>query len=227
MNGASEKTADQNFSKDSSATGTRRYRNQTGEERRQDRRSRLVQAGIDMFAERGYHATSIDGLCGAAGVSTRNFYEEFRNKEALIIAIYEDVNARAFAAVGEAVAQHRDSPLHERVRAPLEAYLTTTTENPRAAQVIYLETASVSPVMEQRRRATVEAFGALILAEGRRAAEAGMIPDRDLTLTSIALVGAIRELAINTAMRDDLELGSVIDEATALIISALESSPRT
>ena len=39
-----------------------------------------------------------------AGVSTRNFYEHFASREELLIALHDDLNARALEAVARAVA---------------------------------------------------------------------------------------------------------------------------
>ena len=83
----------------------RRYAEKTATERRADRRTRLLEAALDAFGNGGYRAASIEQLCAAAGISTRNFYEEFANREELLIALHDDLNARALTAVVEALAE--------------------------------------------------------------------------------------------------------------------------
>src|ERR687883_529359 len=85
-------------------TAGRRYASKTVDERRGERRARLLQAGLELFGAHGYRGTTIEALCAAAGVSTRNFYEEFGSREALVIALHDDVNSRALSAVVEALA---------------------------------------------------------------------------------------------------------------------------
>lgn len=199
----------------------RRYRNQTHEERRHERREKLLRAGIEMFATKGYHVATIDLLCTAAGVSTRNFYEEFGSKESLLLDIYDATNQRALTAAVDALGDHRDSLLEVRVRRALEAYLDAILQDPRMAQVVYIETASVSPIMEEHRRQVLEAFQALIVAEGERAATEGVIAGRDLTLTAVAVAGAIRELAIYATTTEGVTISAAVDEAVALIMSAV------
>lgn len=212
-----EKTSDQILS-------PRLYRNQAPEERRRQRRARLVDAAVDMFARRGYHATSVDALCAAAGVSTRNFYEEFANKEAVMIDLYETLNQRALQAATQALKIHQDSPLRERIAAGLSGYLGTVTADSRWARVVLIESMTVSAAVEARRRATLEAFQALVTWEGQRLADDGAIPARDLTMVAVGAVGAVRELAIHAVTHDDVDHDALVVEATNLILGGLAPS---
>ena len=53
-----------------------------------------------------------------AGISTRNFYEEFANRETLLIALHDELNAKALAAVVERDRRARPRPTSRAVRAP-------------------------------------------------------------------------------------------------------------
>lgn len=48
-----------------------------------DVRSRLLRAGTDLIRGRGYVATSVSDICGAAGVSKGAFFHHFESKEDL------------------------------------------------------------------------------------------------------------------------------------------------
>ena len=58
----------------------------------------LVQNGRDVFVQRGYHATRVDDLAAAAGVSHGVFYRYFENKNELAIVL----TVQAMRAVGDA-----------------------------------------------------------------------------------------------------------------------------
>ena len=47
----------------------------------------LVENGRDVFVQRGYHATRVDDLAAAAGVSHGVFYRYFENKNELAIVL--------------------------------------------------------------------------------------------------------------------------------------------
>ncbi len=200
----------------------RRYAEKTATERRADRRSRLLAAGLDAFGTRGYRSVSIEQLCAAAGISTRNFYEEFPNREALLIALHDDLNARALTAVGEALAGADPDDLELRARLGVEAYFRVMTEDRRWARIALVESVGVSPDAEAARRAAIDRFAQLIRFETTRLAAAGVIGERDYALTSVALVGAINGLINTWTAGDDWQdrFDDVVAEAARMIVAA-------
>jgi AcrR family transcriptional regulator len=51
--------------------------------------SALLDAALDLFAERGYGATSIPDICSRAGLTKGAFYSNFANKDALFLALLD------------------------------------------------------------------------------------------------------------------------------------------
>src|ERR687894_2439675 len=100
------------------ATG-RRYAGQAADERRAERRRRLLDAAVELFGTRGYGATTIEALYTEAKLAPRHFYEQFSGREQLLRAAYDETIAAVVDAVGEA---RRSAPtdVEARVRAILE-----------------------------------------------------------------------------------------------------------
>lgn len=65
-----------------------------GHVRKAQRRERLLTTATVLFTTRGYVGTSIERICATAHVSIRAFYQEFEGREALLIALHNEV-ARA------------------------------------------------------------------------------------------------------------------------------------
>src|SRR5882724_6870718 len=68
-----------------------------------DRRGEILDAAQACFARSGFHQTSMQEICGEAGMSPGNLYRYFRSKEEIIAGIAERDRADAaqqFAAVG-------------------------------------------------------------------------------------------------------------------------------
>lgn len=64
-------------------------------------RTRLLDAAIDVVRAKGLHATSVDDLCAAAGVTKGAFFHHFESKDALAVAAAEhwsEVTGAMFAA---------------------------------------------------------------------------------------------------------------------------------
>jgi len=170
----------------------RRYGGRSTEQRRAERRERLLAAALEEFGTAGYAATTVERLCSRAGVSTRSFYEEFPGREAVLLAVHEQITVGALDAVTTAVAN--DAPVGERIDRAVRAYLSAVSADPRRARVAHVEVVGVSRAVEEQRRAWRRRFVELIVAEAARAADRGEIPHRDVHLGAVALIGAVNEL---------------------------------
>ena len=69
-----------------------------------ERRRQLLDVACVEFADRGFHATAMDDLALAAGVTKPVFYQHFLSKRALFIAVLEDVGGRLLEVLTEATA---------------------------------------------------------------------------------------------------------------------------
>lgn len=174
------------------ADGGRVYGGRSEAERRADRRARLTSSGLALFGTEGYATTTIERICGHAGVATRSFYEEFSGREELLAAVYAEVLAGSRRAVLTAVAGPAD--LAGRIRAGVAAYVLHLTEDPRRAQVAHREVRRVGLLENQRQAAIVE-FAALI------ASEAHLRPPGDDEyqgrVLALALAGAASEVLVD------------------------------
>ena len=61
------------------------------------KRHDIIQAAERLFYNNGFHATTTDGICRAAGVSTRTLYRHFPSRELLTEAVMEARQQRFFA----------------------------------------------------------------------------------------------------------------------------------
>ncbi|HCU48729.1 MAG TPA: TetR/AcrR family transcriptional regulator, partial [Micromonosporaceae bacterium] len=163
----------------------RSYGGQTVEQRRAQRRERLIASALDLFGTEGYQAVSIEKLCAAAGVSTRNFYQEFTGREELLTAVHGLITAEAVGAVGTVLSEMEDEPLAKRIGAAVTEYIRVTAEDPRRAKVAYVEVVGVSHAVEEHRLAWRETWSQLMEAEAQRAMARGEASDRDFHLSTV------------------------------------------
>ena len=89
------------------------------------RRKQLLDVSLEVFAERGFHPTSMNDLAEAAGVTKPVLYQHFGSKRALYQELLDDVAATLETRIHEATAT--TSP-RSQVEAGFRAYFTFVAE---------------------------------------------------------------------------------------------------
>jgi AcrR family transcriptional regulator len=56
-----------------------------------EKRERLKEAGLALFGEKGYEGTSIDEIAGRAKLAVGGFYQHFRSKRQLLLALMDEL----------------------------------------------------------------------------------------------------------------------------------------
>jgi TetR/AcrR family transcriptional regulator, cholesterol catabolism regulator len=118
------------------------------------RKDELTRAAARLFAERGYHGTSMDALAQELGVQKGSLYSLTGSKQQLL---YDTMRkgADAFHAALDAVPE--DVPAAERVRLALRGHLRVVAEQIDVATVFtrewrYLEGGQREEILGERRR---------------------------------------------------------------------------
>jgi AcrR family transcriptional regulator len=199
-------------------TPARRYRGLSADERRSERRARLLEAAADLFGADGYAATSIERLCARAGVTTRHFYEEFRSREDVLSALCEEMDRVTFSAVQSAVERAPDDA-EARTRAVVTTFITQMLADPRRARIVLVESpARVSTGANWWR--THGRYAEFIRSQFELLAGKGLLPGRDFTLASTALVGAMNELLLaHCTGYSSASIGELIDELVHIFLA--------
>jgi AcrR family transcriptional regulator len=167
----------------------RRYGGKTTEERRAERRERLLDAGLELFGSVGYAATTIEMLCAATRLNPRYFYEEFGTREALLVAVYDRHVEAVLGAVLGALAAAPAEP-RARMEAGLTAFVAAVLADERAARINYFEIVGVSPELEAHRRDVLRGYAELIADEIAHLPPDRRPPGDDRRLTAVAFVSA-------------------------------------
>jgi AcrR family transcriptional regulator len=118
------------------------------------RRTELTRAAARLFAEKGYHGTSIGDLAQAMGVQKGSLYAHIDSKEDLLWEVAREGAERFHAALD---VLDEDAPALERIRAALRAHLRVVAEQVDTATVFvrewrYLDGARREQFVEERRR---------------------------------------------------------------------------
>ncbi|GAB3574846.1 TetR/AcrR family transcriptional regulator [Amycolatopsis endophytica] len=156
-------------------------------DRRAARRAQLLDAGLDLLGTTGSAAVTVRAVCRHAKLTERYFYENFADREELVVAVYEQVATQAHQALVDAVPDTGRDPA-QRAEAAVSAFVELILDDPRKGRVLLLAPVT-EPALSARGVALLPAFAGLVREQ---------LPERmdalEKQLTAIGLVGALTHL---------------------------------
>jgi AcrR family transcriptional regulator len=194
------------------------YGGVSADQRVEQRRERLLAAGLQEFGTRGVQQTGVKDICRRAGLTDRYFYESFADSTALFVAVFDQATVRLFDVVVDAIAFAPKS-VRTQARAVIAAYVWALAEDPRLARVVFVEAPSAGPNVEQHMRVTLRKFARLVETTARPYFPA-RLSDRELRFGAVALVGAVERVMIEWQDGElGLSINQIIDYLTEMLIS--------
>ncbi len=180
-------------------------------------RDRLLQAAMDVFAERGYHGTTVDDIVAASESSKGAFYHYFPSKQGIFLKLLDQLVEMVEAGVEHAI--DREEGALAKVEAALRVVLEVAAARRDLARILLIEAAALGPEFEQSRLGIHRRFAALIQRRLDRAVADGAIPPQDTQAAAMAWIGAINEVVTQELARG----GSLIERLPALRMLLLRS----
>src|SRR5246500_956216 len=167
----------------------RDYNGKTAAERIPQRRERLIDAGVELFGERGYAATSIRAVLQQSGLRDRYFGESFADLDSLLAAVYSRLIDEEISGCAAAIDQTNGGS--EGARAMIDTITRSYEKNHLKARIKSREVLSGGPVAREQRRAGLRRLAQLV---------ADLLPPStavnrsDVLLLGLGIVAAADEL---------------------------------
>lgn len=154
-----------------------------------ERRTRILDAAQAVFAQRGYHGSSLDDIAKASGTSKALIYEHFESKKALhetLIEQHATVLAERFRANAATGATGE-----ERLRSGVDAFFGWVEERHEAWRALFRDAADpeLAPVIDRLQAQATRAIVALVPAGGPG------VEERTIEMYAQLVSGACQALA--------------------------------
>lgn len=177
---------------------SRPYAGKSRATREAARRERLIGAAIAVFGTTGFRDATVGGVCQAAGLNKRYFYESFATLEDLLCAVYEVVVADLRSAV---LARGGDDPITV-IHGFIDGFLRWVEENPVRSRVHLFEVLGVSDRVDELYRGHARSVGDELFDR-----LAATVPGLETTsgqrrFIGDALVGAGIQIAVDWVLSD-------------------------
>nr|WP_302104710.1 TetR/AcrR family transcriptional regulator [Polycladomyces sp. WAk] len=185
----------------------------------QHARDKILFAALQLFTSKGFQETSILEVVETARVSKTTFYNFFRNKEELLVRLFEQLAEEILDEVKRAVREEKQATY--KGFAGIRRYLQLCTERDSVARLLLITAAGVSGEVEAVRRKAHARFARLIQ---RTALEVmpEKVSEAEIEVVSKAMVGAVNEVVIQRVADGSEEMD--IDHLARLLNRIVVSS---
>ena len=208
----------------STQTSQRLYAGMTATQRRAERRSRLLEAAIDVLASEGWKGATVTAICERAGLIPRYFYESFRDREALLIAVFDAIVDEVTQEISERGTD--DGSVAELIRATIDAWLAVASRDPRKGRVAFVEALGSEALMDRRLDAT-RAYADLLL-ERSMGVQRSRRSRAALQCASLVTAGGLIETMIEWIRGNvDLSADEIAEYYSRLCTAAFRAAARS
>ena len=187
---------------------------------------RILEAALEVIAEKGPHETTIDEIAQRAGVAKGTVYLYFKNKDSLLASLMQ-VGLDAFdSAVRRRVAGHSD-PI-EQLKALIEEHVTQLHNHLKFGNIIWSQTSHTLPLeLKEVFRECAKAYVDLLSTILERGRECGSMQVLDARMTARAIIGSMNQAVFdftNPGCNTGTDCRTVIDAITFFIFNGVIKS---
>lgn len=190
------------------------------ERKKQRTRELIASTALDLFAERGYHATTVADIAAAAEVSERTVFTYFHTKEEILFSDHADLQRRLTEALAE---RPPEQPALDALRAFVVDNLSLIDEPSRVRWEIVRRDEHLLSHQRARQAELGDVIAAAVAQDLGEGAD-----DFRLQLVTAAVIAAVTAVyehrygaSSRTASR--AQALAVIDEAIAFLRGGLEA----
>ncbi|GAB4013089.1 TetR/AcrR family transcriptional regulator [Nocardioides ultimimeridianus] len=167
------------------------YRGVSAQDRAAERRARLMDATLEVWADPS-RRTTMTAVCAEAGLTERYFYESFGGLDEALRAVLEAVAVEIEQTTTSAADAAGDDPA-ARTQAMVEAFVDYLAADPRKGRVAIVEAGSM-PELRQRRTELLRHFAHRTAEEARAWLQLPEDSAAEDELAGLLFIGGMAEL---------------------------------
>ncbi len=174
--------------------------------RTKTRKQELIEAGIQLFAEQGYHRTTVSDIVQRADVAQGTFYHHFESKKAFFLSLIQeffelieealvaaDLNTREAQTVADIAYQ-----IHDVIARILRVYK----QNATLARIFLREAVGLDPDFADAWETFTQHLAVVAELALADAIERGLLPEQNSQVISYCIVGMVERVAYHWLSQD-------------------------
>ena len=194
----------------------------TPEPSRADKHELILEAAIRVFAEKGFHAARISDVANEAGVADGTIYLYFKNKDDLLLCIFEEKMDLLLAGLRQALVGVTESL--EQVRTFAHYHFRQVQEHRELAEVLQIELRLSNKFLKEYRPQKLWEYLSIFAEIVRVGQERGVVrSDIDPFMAMWAFFGAMDEMAMQfiLAKHRKFSLDAAAETVSSIFIRGL------
>lgn len=197
----------------------------TKKEQAEQTRARVIDAAIALFAKRGFASTSTHDIAKAIGMTPGTLYWHFEDKEALLVAVLEELERRLVHALAREGGRLQSASAAEKTRALLgrvARLVAASQETLLLVGVIGAEATDTNPRIEAALRASYGRVAVVVAELLRQGAAQGETVERDVECAAEMLLGMYMGAIVHQRLfREELPLVRALPVMESMLFAAL------
>lgn len=189
----------------------RRYAGASAEERKKQRRERLIEAAFDVFGREGYRNTTMRLICAQARLTERYFYEHFATIDDVFVAVHRRQSAIVSQRIMAEIMKQPQGNSLATTRAGLHAFFLFIKEDRRRAQILLVDAITSGMANPLNMQAKVSSYADFVRA-GIKTTHPLLQLNLDVDMVIAGFVGMIIQTGAMWVQRNcDLPIEAVVD----------------
>lgn len=182
-------------------------------------RQRIMDAALNVFANKGFHDTRMDDIVDQAGSSKGAVYFHFPGKEQLFLALIDEFAQLLEERLTESIAAEPRGI--RRVEAALQTGLSVFGEYRQFAKIFLLQAVGLGQTFETKRLEILDRFAGLIQIHLDEAIADGNIAPIDTQIVAYAWVGSINELVMRWIQKGQPEPDRILPTLQVILMRSI------
>ncbi len=193
---------------------------------RADKHELILEAAIRVFAEKGFHGARISDVADAAGVADGTIYLYFKNKDDLLLSIFEEKMVELTGGLRDALAEGNTAL--EKIERFARYHFRMVQDHRAVAEVLQIELRLSNKFLKEYRPEKLWDYLGIFAALVREGQDEGTIRrDIDPFMAMWAFFGAMDEMAMQwvLAKHRTFSLDAAADTVVGIFIRGLAAQP--
>ncbi|PYZ97284.1 TetR family transcriptional regulator [Alteribacter lacisalsi] len=181
----------------------------------------IIDAAVTVIAQNGYHHSQVSRIAREAGVADGTIYLYFKNKEDILISLFEEKMGSFVIRSKEQLSEEPD--VEQKLKRLIEMHLRQLEADHDLAIVTQLELRQSNLALRNRINEVLKGYLGLIDSILTEGIETGFFaPDLDVRMARQVIFGAIDEVVTNWVMKDHkYNLVSLANPLNKMLLSGL------